>query len=323
MSGSVLWDTIFGGNATRILKALYGSFLVRDYFGPATSVANFTPFDPDDGNLSKTLMTTDGFRDVGLLSEQGCSFTPKYTTVDTMVWQSRQAQRTDVTVDQEECLIQCAESTVLVDYLHENLPLKGMPANGTPGYRVVKPKVPQVLYRQVLALGVDGSSGDNEYFATLYARALMIKPEKVDWSAKQETLTSLTFDSYPCPYSGFSVARFREGPAWRASGGTTGAPGTPVATAGSNATVTLEFTPPHAGAGPFTYTVNKLTGPTPTITAVPANLVTVTSSSGASVVLTVTGQTVGETDAYSVQATGANGSQSVPSTQSNPVTIKS
>jgi hypothetical protein len=319
MTGYVLWDNFFGGRANRITKALYGSLLVRDHEDEATAVAAYSPFDPETGNLSPTLLTTDGWRDVGLLGENGVSFTPKYTTVDTMVWQSRQAQRTDVTVDQEECAFQCAESSVLVDYLKENLPLAGMPADGTIGYTITKSKVPQVVYRQVLALGVDGSSGNNEYFGTLYARALMIKPEKQDWNAKTEILTPLTFDSYPDPFSGFAVRRFREGPAWRASGGTTSAPGTPVATAVAGAKATLQFTPPTSENGPFTYNVLKTTGGV--ITPVTASNVVVSSSSSSSVTLTISGLTASEADTFTVQATGSNGSQSVPSTASNSITV--
>ncbi len=321
MTGYVLWDNFFGGNATRITKALYGSFLVRDFAGPATAVASYSPFDPVTGNLSTTLLTTDGWRDVGLLSESGVSFTPKYTTTDTMVWQSRQAQRTDVTIDQEECAIQCAEASVLVDYLRENLPLAGMPANGTIGYTVTKPRVPQVVYRQIMAIGVDGSSGDNEYFGVLYPRALMVKPDKQEYQAKTEILTSLTFDSYPDPFSGFAVRRFREGPAWRASGGTTTAPGTPVATAVAGAKANLQFTPPTSLNGPFVYNVIKTTGGTPT--AVSPSNVTVTASSSSSVTLQVTGLTASEADTFAVQATGSNGSQSVPSAASNSITVLS
>ncbi|QIS06757.1 hypothetical protein F5X71_34600 [Nocardia brasiliensis] len=319
MSGFVLWDAFFGGNATRITKALYGSFLVRDYGDAATAVAAYSPFDPETGNLSPTLLTTDGWRDVGLLSEQGVSFAPQFQTVDTMVWQSRQAQRTDVTQDAEECSIQCAEASPVVDALRENLPLQGLPAMGAIGYTVTKPKVPQMVYRQVLALGVDGSSGHNEYFGVLFPRSLMIKPDKVDWQAKTEILTPLTFGSYPDPYSGFSVRRFREGPAWRASGGTTTAPGTPVAVAVAGAKATLTFAPPTSPNGPFLYRANKIVAGV--TTPVPPANVTVNSTSPSAVVLTVTGLTVGDASTFTVQATGANGSQSVPSTASNSITV--
>jgi hypothetical protein len=231
MSGYQLWDAMFSSVAdnNRIRKALFGSVLVRDYNFAATACANYSPFDPATGNLSSTLLTTDGWNDVGYLTEAGVSFTPKYTTADVLVWQSRQAQRTDATQDQEEFMIQCSESTPLLDCLYYNLPLSQMGELGQEGYMVTKPIVPQVTFRQVLAIGVDGNDNSNEFFAVLYPRCLMTKPDKQDMTGKTEILTSMTFDSYPDPYSGFSVRRFREGPGWRAAGGATATPGTPVA----------------------------------------------------------------------------------------------
>ncbi len=231
MTGYQLWDAMFSGTAdpTRIKKALFGSVLVRDWNGAATSLQSYSPFDPTTGNLSPTLLTTDGWYDVGYLTEAGVSFTPKFTTTDTLVWQSRQAMRTDATQDQEEFLIQCSESTPLLDCLYYNIPLAQMGEIGQEGYQVTKPIVPQVTYRQILAIGVDGNDNSNEYFAILYPRCLMTKPDKQDFSGKTEVLTSMTFDSYPDPFSGFAVRRFREGPGWRAAGGVTSVPGTPVA----------------------------------------------------------------------------------------------
>lgn len=330
---AAFWEQLFPGDPTRILKALYGSFLVRDWRGPATSLAAFSPFDSTTGNLRSDLLVPfadggQGFIDPGYCDENGVQFTPKYTTVDTMAWQSRQAMRTDVTLDQEEAQAVFIESTPTVDYLNYNKPLQDasganiVPALGTPGYKNTKPPVPLMTYRQVLAIGVDGSSGNNEYFATAYSRALMVKPEKYAYQAKTEVQTSMTFDSYPDPSSGFSVIRFREGPAWRASGGTTGAPGTPVATAVSGGKATLEFTPPTVGAGPFTWNVIEITGGVST--PVPGASVTITSSTSSDVVLTVSGLTTGNAYTFTVQATSTvNGSQSVPSGASNSITALS
>lgn len=264
MTGYQLWDAMFSGTAdpTRIRKALFGSVLVRDWNAASTSVQNYSPFDPTTGNLSSTLLTTDGWYDVGYLTEAGVSFTPKFTTADTLVWQSRQAMRTDATQDQEEFMIQCGESTPLLDCLYYNLPLSQMGEIGQEGYMVTKPIVPQVTYRQVLAIGVDGNDNSNEFFAILYPRCLMTKPDKQDFNGKTEILTSMTFDSYPDPFSGFAVRRFREGPGWRAAGGTTTVPGTPVAavpilaptiTAGS-ATTGGSFT-----AGTYYWVVTSIT----------------------------------------------------------------
>jgi hypothetical protein len=264
VSGYQLWDAMFStvADPTRIRKALFGSVLVRDWNGQATSCANYSPFDPVTGNLSATLLTTDGWNDVGLLSEAGVSLTPKYTTADVLVWQSRQAQRTDPTQDQEEFMIQCSESTPLVDALYYNIPLANLPEIGLEGYTVKKPPYPLVTYRQILAIGVDGNDNSNEYFALLFPRCLMTKPDKQDLTGKTEILTSMTFDSYPDPFSGFAAMRFREGPGWRSAGGLTATPGTPVASVPVLAPTATLGTATSGGtftAGTYFWTVTSIT----------------------------------------------------------------
>jgi hypothetical protein len=331
MSSPVYWESVFQGNSPRILKALYGSFLIRDWSNALTSLAEFSPF-ADDGNLDGTLIGLtsgqQGWFDPGYLDENGAQFTPKYTTVDTMVWQSRMAQRTDVTLDQEEVKIVAVESNPMIDYLHWQLPLvnlageQNFPEIGQEGYKVLKPLVPQQQYRQICAIGVDGSTGDNEYFATVFARALMVKPEGYDYQAKKEVQTPMTFDSYPDPSSGFAVARFREGPAWRASGGSTASfVSAPVALAVTGAKAHLTIADPTSPNGPFTYAVTMQTAGTGAFTAVPGSDVTVVSDLGGETVLQIaTVLTSGTAYAFKVVATGVNGSANAPSTASNSIT---
>lgn len=315
-----LWDSIFTGNDTRIVKALYGSFLVCDWNGQATSRQTYNPFDPTTGNLSTTLLTTDGWKDPGLISENGVQFNPKYTTNETMVWQSRVAARTDVTQDEEECVVSFMESLPIIDELNYQLPLGTLSSVGTTGYSVAKPNTPQMQYRQVLALGVDGSTGNNEYFAVLFPRCLVTKVDKFDFSAKDPIEATLTFSAYPDPYSGFAVKRFREGPAWRASGGATSAPGVPTATAVAGAKATLAFTAPSSLNGPFTYTVLERT-PSGSGTGTPVSGSNVTfGGSGNNVTATVSGLTASSTYDFAVEATGSNGSTSVPSAYSTSIT---
>jgi hypothetical protein len=334
----VYWESVFQGSSPRIFKALYGSFLIRDWGGPATSLKGFNPFDVDGtGDLRNDLIGfglvnpaepfdavtnpyRQGWRDPGYLDENGIAFSPKYTTVDTMVWQSRMAQRTDVTLDQEQLNAVFVESNPILDALNWQLPIgqNDLVEVGQVGYEVLKPLVPQQRYRQILCIGVDGSTGDNEYFATSFSRTLMTKPDKYDMQAKKELQTNLTYDSYPDPSSGWAVARWREGPAWRASGGSTSTLAAPVATATAAGTATLEFAPPTSPNGPWTYAVTRNVAGV--LTPVPANEVTVSSQSDTSVVLTVTGQPAGAAK-FRVQAVGSNNSMSAPSDDSNSVTI--
>lgn len=331
-STGVYWDALFEGDSTRILKALYGTVLQRDWFGPLTALNDFSLFDSETGNLRSDLLTASladggGWVDLGYQDEDGVQFAPKYTTVDTMVWQSRMAQRTDVTLDQETAQHNNVESLPVLDYINYQLPIMDssgvslVPKVGTVDYRLLKPNVPQLTYRQSLFIGVDGRSGENEYFATLYSRSLMTKPDKYQYSAKKEIETPFTWEAYPDPSSGFAVARFREGPAWRAAGGSTSAPGTPVATAETGLKAQLVFSEPDSSNGPFTYAVVETTGGAPT--DVPAANVTVVSTVEGEVTLLVSGLVASSSYTFQVKAIGSNLAMSLPSVASNSITAES
>jgi hypothetical protein len=177
---------------------------------------------------------------------------------------------------------------------------------------------PSLLSRQIIALGVDRNNGLDEYFAIMFPLVKMVKPDKFEYSDKNPLASMLNWSSYIDPVSGFAVRRLREGPQWRAAGGSTTAPGTPVAAAVSGAKATLTFTPPSSGNGPFTYGVKSTTGGT--TTTVSAGSVTVTSSSPSTVVLTVSGLTASSSYTFQVIATGDNGSISPASAASNSIT---
>lgn len=333
----VFWESIFQGRDPRIFKALYGSWLVRDWLGPASSLQGFNPFDvAGTGDLRNDLIgfglvdptqpfdvddnpLRQGWRDPGYLDENGVQFNPKYATVDTTVWQSRMAARTDVTQDQEQQMATFVESSPLIDALNWQLPIgeNDLAALGTVGYQVIKPTIPQMRYRQILNIGVDGSTGDNEYFATAFSRALMVKPDNWAMQAKTEVQTKTTWDSYPDPSTGWAVARWREGPAWRASGGSSSRLLAPIAAANGSGHVHLTFAPPTSDNGPFLYrVVQNVAG---ALTTLPDSAVTIVSASDSAVVLNVAAASGAKT--FRVIALGSNNSASEPSVDSNSVTV--
>jgi hypothetical protein len=312
------WDQIFTGNDSRILKAQYGSILIRDYAGSATNMSAYSPFDPLTGYLSTTLTTTDGWVDCGLIDESGIQFTPKVTTVDILAWQSRQVQRTDITQDSEDFAFTMLQEGPLADVLTYQLPLTAMQPLGAEGYGVQKLTAPSLRSRQIIALGVDRNNGADEYFAIMFPLVRMVKPDKYEFSDKNPLASMLNWSSYIDPYSGFAVKRLREGPQWRSSGGITAAPGTPVALAVTGTKATLTFAPPVSTNGPFTYSVASTTAGV--TSAVTSGSVVVTSSSPTSVVLTVSGLTAATAYTFTVTALGDNGAVSVPSVASNSIT---
>ncbi|MFM9261872.1 fibronectin type III domain-containing protein [Rhodococcus sp. 5A-K4] len=308
------WDSMFGGNPQNIFKGLYGSFLVKDY-DPNFSLANYTPFDSLTGQLKSTILTTDGWIDTGYLDENGVEFSPNFATADTKAWQSRQSLRTDCTDDSESCSLTALESKPLIDALENNLPIASMGGIGQVGYQFTKSRVPVVRDRQILFIGVDYTLGQPNMISKIYSRAQMTKPDKKAFQAKTEVQSKLMFNALPDALSGFAVRTFREGAGWRALGGTTSAPGTPVATALAGAKATLAFTAPDSPNGPFTYNVFQNGSVVPVV----SSNVTVGGTSAAPV-LTISGLTASTAYTFTVQAVGGNLSGSVPSAVSNSVT---
>lgn len=309
----VTWDSIFPGNPGLVRKMLYGSVLVKDY-DPQNTFATYSPFDADTGLLSPNLLTTDGFQDIAYLDENGVEFTPTYTTADTTAWQTRQPLRTDVTADTEQAKITALQTTPLTDALYNNVPLSTTDLLGAPGYSMVKPKTPGIVFRSVLFLGVDGSAGNYVFLATLYPKALMIKPDKQDWVAKTELQIPMTFQAYPDSVAGYTIKRWKDGPGWRALA----LPNPPTGlTVGSKTATTLPvtWTAPATGPVPDSYTVSVVlasdgsavagatflpTNPNATTAATVGGLVTATSyrvsvvsngTNGSSAAATVTATT--------------------------------
>lgn len=309
----VTWDSIFPGNSNLTRKALYGSCLVQDY-SASNNFATYSPFDSATGLLSSTLLGADGWQDIGYLDETGVEFTPTYTTADTMAWQTRQALRTDVTVDTEQAKVVALASSPLTDCLYNQVALASAGTLGTSNYSMVKPKVPQTVYRSVLFVGVDGSTGSYQFMATLYPRALMVKPDKVAWIAKTEIQVPLTFEAYPDTVAGYTIKRFRDGPGWRALG----VPGAPTAlTVGSKTatTVPITWTAP-AGIPATSYTVGVVVASTGLAvggaTFLPTNPNATTAATVGGLV-TATGYTITVT---ALNAIGTGGSTSINVTTS-------
>src|SRR3989442_28697 len=106
---STTWDAIFPGRQDLIRKYLFGSVLVQDYSGTNT-FSTYSPFDSTTGNLATTLLTTDGWNDMGYLDENGVEFTPNYAIATTGAWQTRLEIRADATKDDETAKFTCVQS---------------------------------------------------------------------------------------------------------------------------------------------------------------------------------------------------------------------
>jgi len=326
-----LWTSLYTGDATRIRKWLYGSVLMRDWKADGSTALNtFTPFQTD-GSITQTLLASSNpggqFYEVGALSEAGVEFTPKYAVEETKIWQSRRAQRTDITQDDEEIMFTAMQSSPLIDILRNNLPLSALAEVGTLGYASVKPLTTDTIYRQIVVIGVDGPQSNAEYIAEVRPRVTLAKVGKRGFNAKSVDSVELTYNVFPDPASGFAASTLRSGPSWASSGGPVTwataqvAPVVSGLASGGKATVTLAQ--PVSLNDPFTYVVK--TSADSGVTWVPAtldttfNVVGYQTTSG-TVVIKVTGVAAGS-KLVQVIATGSDGAVSVPSASSTSATF--
>jgi hypothetical protein len=332
MSTGVLWPSFFTGDGTRIRKWLYGSVLARDW-DPAgsTEMSDIVVF-TTDGNLNPALLTPTGsggygFFDVGNITENGVEFNPQFSVDETYVWQSRRTQRTDITKDDEEVMFSCSDSTPLVDYLYLNLPIgfNGVPLFpqlGSSNYSVTKPFYSDVVYRQLLIIGVDGSMGPNgapEYIVELRPRVSLAKKNKRQWGSKQIDVHELTYTVHMDPFSGFDSKTLRGGSVWVSEGTEVFLPTQPIvtATAGTTGLASIVFNQPiNAAPSPtyiYTVTVSRDGGVTYSSAAGSA------ATSGGVVTYSATGLTAGAS-IFKVTA-HISGSNTVTYPVSNSATI--
>lgn len=310
------WDVVFGGNSNNIFKGQFGFVGVRQY-DPTKPLNNWTPFITSTGDWSTAIMdpTADAFQSIGFQDESALEFSTTYQTSDTKGWQARQKLFTDITSDEEMATLTAIERTPLIEALESNLPISGMGTMGQAGYQYTKPTWTQPQALQIIFGAVFASPLGLSLWARLYPLAYMIKPDKLGMNPKTEAQAKLQFDAYLDPICGFPVRTFRDGPGWRATGGTTATPGTPVATAGAAGVVSLAFTAPTSKNAPFIYNVFEDGGNT----AIPTNQIAVSGTS-TNPILTVSGRTAGA-HTYKVQAIGSNLASSAQSAASNSVTV--
>ncbi|RAV17512.1 hypothetical protein DQP57_00365 [Mycobacterium colombiense] len=293
--------------------------LVRDWDpSGTTSLEGFTPFETD-GSLKSTLFDADNpggpWFDIGAIDVNGVDFTPRYKTSDTDIWQNRFPQRTDVDSDGEDIQVVCAETNEVALALYNNLPLVDVPGTGAKSilssvgaadFRATYSLIPQIIYRQMLILGVDGELSNPIYVAELRPRISITKLDKRQFNAKKADEFGLSFGTYPDPASGFVKDAVYGGPAWLALGGPVTLPTvkTVTATAVAGGKATLVFAQPTSKNSPFTYSVSQTTSST--TTAVSDSDLTTSVASDGTVTLTVSGLTATDEYTFTVTATGAN-----------------
>lgn len=310
MANGVLWPSLFQGDEDNIRKALYGSWLIRDWNFATTSLTNVSFFG-SDGNLNPNLFspTNPGgpWFDPGYLGEKGPEFTPKLDVKATKVMQSRWPGRYDYTGQSEEIGATFMESNPITDAIYHNKPLWNF-ASGTPaipevgavGYNMAAPVELDLIWRQALFIAVDGRSGANYYTLRIYPKFLFGDFGKIPWNIEEAAALPVKGfaipDAYTTPPDGITVGSprwvLRDGPGWRLQGQANYETTAPLAAPVTGLKVNVTFNTPAGLIAPITYTGLKQTTVGGAFTSM-----SLTSSSG-----TVSGNTT------TVQGTGLTAS---------------
>lgn len=307
-------------NAVR--KGVITDILIRDYLNSdgtpnslAASAAGlntngvFTPF-ATDGNLRQDLLASStspnqGFYHIGLLKEDGWTFTPNLTVQETEAAQTIWTIRNDVTKETGELMFTAREWKPLVDFLRMDLPVNNpadpVPDLGVAGYSVPAPAYQNLCERQIIALGVDGEN----LFSITCPRVSQQKLGKTAANKKDPLDLEFTYALLLDPFTSAPYIISHGGAGWLGLGGAPTFDATPpVATAVTGAKATVAFDTPTGIDGPFTYTVTQQVGGTGSFT--PSTL------SGSPVVVsgtttvTATTLTASSTYIFKVIASGTN-----------------
>lgn len=339
MANGVLWPTLFQGDEDNIRKALYGSWLIRDWNYDATSLTGASFFGTD-GNLAANLMSSTfpggQWYDLGYMDEKGPEFTPKLDVKPVKVMQSRWPARYDYTGQSEEIGATIQESNPVLDALYNNQALSNLQEVGAVGYASSAPVELDLRWRQSLFIAVDGRSGQNYYTLKIYPKVLIGDFGKTPWNINDAAATPIKAFCIPDEYSippanpdgtintGSPRWILRDGPGWRAQGEANfeiGFPTAPVATAVTGLKATVAFQTPAGLIAPITYTGLKQTGGTGAFSA--GTLLSPSGTvSGNTTTVTFTTLTATTQYAFEVVATDSN-STVITSDPSNTVTSTS
>lgn len=320
-----------GLNDIAVRKGIVTDLLIRDYHGSMTDLSDpavglnadgyFTPF-AQNGELRDDLLITAeganiGLYHLGLLDEDGITYTPDVSVEEVMSAQRRRSIRVDISKEDDSLQITALESTPLIDFLNDDKPLIGLPDLGQVGYSSPKPAQGQLIERQIIALLFDG----DHYAAKVFPRMARSDVGDSNWNKANPDRLQLTWRALLCPYAGYPVNTLREGAGWRALGGYPyfGLVA-PVATQTGATTATVAHAVPTGIAGPgddpWTYSVEKAVSPFTSWTAA-----TVGSSNvvGTTVTHSITSLVTATQYKFRVTAEGSN-ELSATSAESNTIT---
>jgi hypothetical protein len=270
-------------NPLEVRKGIITDILIGDYIkgGVANNLSAtaaglnsngvFTPFAADGQIRSDLLIGSNagqnlGLFHIGLLKDDGWTFTPSLTVDKTPVAQSPWSVRNDTTSKTGEVMFTARQWFPLLSYLQMELPtldptgnFSVVPDAGTAGYSLPAPAYQNLCERWIIALGVDGSN----LFAYTFPRVSTSKLGKMAANKKDPLDREFNFEVLLDPNTGSPYIESAGGSAWAGLGGVP-IPGTVVATPVTGLKVTLTFPLSGLDVQNATFSATKTTGGTTT-----------------------------------------------------------
>ena len=320
-----------GLNDNNVRKGVVTDLLIREYNSTATRLdvetvglnarGRFTPY-AEDGELRDDLIITAtgpnlGFYHLGLLGEEGFTFTPDMNIEKVRSAQSRNPVRVDITEESDSLKLIALEANPIVDCIRDRNLFASMQDLGAAGYDSPKTAFARRIEYQAIALMFDGK----HYAAKVFPRLNIADQGDSNWNVSDADRLEITLEALLCPFAKYRVNTLREGEGWRGQGGYPVWAAAPVATAtGAGAATVAHATPTGVSdlsTSPFwNYTVESAA-----TSAGPWTAATVSGSvvSGGNITHTLSGLSAGAT-VFRVNATGSN-ELTGTSPVSNSVTI--
>jgi hypothetical protein len=206
------------GTVFNMADPKYGLGLVTLPDGNVTQLV--TPFAADGISIRPDLLITSpgpnlGFYHFGDLKEDSLSITPDQTMQQTPSAQQRRSSRNVLSKLGDKISFEPQEETPLTRYVRWELPLRNVPAVGTPGLIIPRGQGDVTQERVIIALIVDT---DGQLMARVLPRVVTDKKGKEDLGVKNPLAGSLDWDILGCPYSKQSQWVCYAGSQWNASG---------------------------------------------------------------------------------------------------------
>ncbi|SDD58787.1 hypothetical protein SAMN04488581_2604 [Mycolicibacterium neoaurum] len=317
-----------GLNDNNVRKGIVTDLLIREYNSSATRLdvasvglnarGRFTPY-AEDGELRDDLIITAtgpnlGFYHLGLMGEEGFTFTPDMNIEKVRSAQSRNPVRVDITEESDSIKLIALEANPIVDCIRDRNPFSSMLDLGAAGYDSPKAAFARRIEYQAIALMFDGK----HYAAKVFPRLNIADQGDSNWNVADADRLEITLEALLCPFAKYRVNTLREGEGWRGQGGYPVFAGSVTATATGAGAATVAHAVPTGLGDPWTYAVESAaTSAGPWTSATVAN----NSLSGGNITHTLSGLSAGA-KVFRVTATGSN-LLSATSSVSNSVTITS